>query len=156
MTNEQRAKIVYDKVKAHLNNNNFKYDADDSEMAIVLRATGEDLPLLVHAKVHADRQLIRILSPIPVKMPEDKRIEGAVASAVANYGIVAGNFDYDMRDGEIRFRVTQSFRECDVSDEVIHYMFGILFNTVDQYNDRFFMLAKGMMTLEKFIEMENA
>jgi hypothetical protein len=154
MTNEQRAKIVYDKVKAHLTGNDFKYECDDQKMTIVLRATGEDLPLLVFASVDADRQLIRILSPIPVKMPEDKRIEGAVASAVANYGIVAGNFDYDMSDGEIRFRVTQSFREGDVTDEIIRYMFGILFGTVDQYNDRFFMLAKGMMSLEQFIGME--
>ena len=154
MTNEQRAKIVYDKVKAHLTNNDFKYECDDQKMTIVLRATGEDLPLLVFASVDANRQLIRILSPIPVKMPEDKRIEGAVASSVANYGIVAGNFDYDMSDGEIRFRVTQSFREGDVTDEIIHYMFSILFGTVDQYNDRFFMLAKGMMSLEQFIGME--
>lgn len=154
MTNEQRAKIVYGKMKAHLTANDFKYECDDQKMTIVLRATGEDLPLLVFASVDADRQLIRILSPIPVKMPEDKRIEGAVASAVANYGIVAGNFDYDMNDGEIRFRVTQSFREGDVTDEIIRYMFSILFGTVDQYNDRFFMLAKGMMSLEQFIGME--
>ena len=154
MTNEQRAKIVFNKVKAHLDGNKFKYDCDDQEMSIVLRATGEDLPLLVLVRVDADRQLIRMLSPMPVKMPEDKRMEGAVASSVANYGIIAGNFDYDIRDGEIRFRVTQSFREGDVTDEIIHYMFGILFNTVDTYNDRFFMLAKGMMSLEQFIDAE--
>lgn len=156
MTKEQRAKIVFDKVKAHLDGNKFKYDADDQEMSITMTVRGDDLPLPVFVRVHADRQLIRILSPIPAKMPEDKRIEGAVASAVANYGIVAGNFDYDMSDGEIRFRVTQSFLEGDVTDEIIHYMFGILFNTVDAYNDRFFMLAKGLMTIEQFIEKERA
>ena len=28
--------------------------------------------------------------------------------------------------------------------------------TIDNYNDKFFMLSKGMITLQQFIEQENA
>lgn len=155
MTKEQRAVNVYNCLKAHLDSNGLHYEPNDDELAIKITLHGDDLPVPLYMFVHADRQLVRILSPLPVHMPEDKRIDGAIATSIANYGIVTGNFDYDMSDGEIRYRVTQSFLEGEITDEMIKYMISIIFGTVDKYNDRFFMLGKGMMSLEQFIEAEN-
>jgi hypothetical protein len=88
-------------------------------------------------------------------MPEDKRVEGAIAVSVANYGLVDGSFDYDISDGEIRYRLTSSYRESILSDDLFEYMIMCAASTVDDYNDRFFMLAKGMIDVEKFVELEN-
>ena len=43
-----------------------------------------------------------------------------------------------------------------MSEELIHYILAIVFLTTDKYNDKFFMLGKGMLTLDKFIEAENS
>lgn len=34
-------------------------------------------------------------------------------------------------------------------------MIGLTVSTSDNYNDKFFMLAKGMMTIEDFVAKEN-
>ena len=89
-------------------------------------------------------------------MPEDKRVDGAIAVCAANYGLVDGSFDYDLRDGEIRFRLTSSYRESALSEDLFEYMIMVSAATVDQYNDKFFMIAKGIMTVQQFLEQENA
>ena len=103
-----------------------------------------------------DRDVFQILSPIPSHIPEDKRIDAAVAVSVANYGMINGCFDLDMSDGEIRFRVAQGYEGMELSNEFIKYIMGIVFFTTDKYNDKFFMLGKGLMSLEQFIEQESA
>jgi hypothetical protein len=66
-----------------------------------------------------------------------------------------GSFDYDINDGEIRFRLTSSYRESILSKELFVYMIGVSIGTIDQYNDKFFMLSKGVMSIQQFIEQEN-
>ena len=89
-------------------------------------------------------------------MPEDKRQDGAIAVCAANYGLVDGSFDYDIGDGEIRFRLASSYRDSDLGPDLFEYMIMVAASMVDNYNDKLFMLAKGMMTVQQFIEKENA
>jgi hypothetical protein len=92
---------------------------------------------------------------MPFNMPEDKRIDGALAICAANFGLIDGSFDYDLSDGQIVFRLTSSYRESLLSEELFKYMVMVSAGTIDKYNDRLFMLAKDMITLEKFLELEN-
>lgn len=148
-------KELYELFKKHLDARNFKYEPHDDEMHIVLTVHGDDLPQPTVIRVMDDRSVVQIISPIPCKMPEDKRVDGAIAVSVANYGMINGCFDYDFSDGEIRFRVAAGFRGAEFTDETIFYLLAIAFQTTDKYNDKFFMLAKGLLSLEQFIESEN-
>lgn len=149
----QKSLNAYRAVQEHLTRNNFKYDTHDDDLVISLTVNGEDLPIKTIIRFMDERELMQVLCYVP-SAPEDKRMDMAVAVAVANYGLVNGCFDFDMSDGEIRFRVTQSYAVGELTDDLIRYLLGISFNTTDKYNDRFFMLSKGMLALEKFIEME--
>ena len=155
MDKAQQAQQVYQAFKDHLAQHNFHFDPHDDDLVISMTVRGEDLPQPTIVRVMEDRGVVQILSPIPAKIPEDKRIEAAVAVATANYGMINGCFDYDMSDGEIRFRVAQGYMGIEMTDELVGYMLRIAFFTTDKYNDRFFMLGKGMMTLEEFLAKEN-
>lgn len=146
---------IYEMFKESLDSKDFHYEPHDDDLAITLTVHGNDLPQPTVIRVMDDRDTIFIYSPIPSKMPEDKRMEAAVAVAVANNGMLNGCFDLDMSDGEIRFRVTESYRGCEVSMELLEFLLQLVFIMTDKYNDRFFMLSKGMMSLEQFIEKEN-
>ena len=148
------AKEVYEAFKSHLTRNNIRFDPHDDDLVITMTVTGEDLPQPTIIRVMESRDVVQILSPLPSKIPEDKRVDGAIAVSVANYGIINGSFDYDMEDGEVRFRVAQSYRGFVMNDDMIRYLLSITFSTTDTYNDRFFMFGKGLMTLEQFIEKE--
>lgn len=155
MSDSAKAMRVYGMFKQHLTDHNFKFEARDAEMVLFLTVHGEDLPQPTIIRVMDDRDIVQILSPIPHRIPEDKRVDAAIAVSVANYGLINGSFDLDMNDGEIRYRVAQSFRDAELADTTVGYLLGVVFFTTDKYNDRFFMLGKGMMTLEQFIEKEN-
>lgn len=154
MDKKVRAGQVYELFKQHLTNQKFKFDPHDDDLVISMTVHGEDLPQPTLVMVDADREVVRLLSPLPTKIPEDKRIDAAIAVATANYGLVNGSFDYDMSDGEIRYRVCQSFAQTVLNEETVRYLLGVIFLTTDEYNDRFFMLGKGMMSLEDFLKKE--
>ena len=155
MSHSEKGIGVYEMFKKYLEKHGFDFKAHDDDLVITLTVRGEDFPQPTMIRVYDDRDIVQILSPIPSNIPEDKRLDAAVAVAVANYGMINGSFDFDMSDGEIRFRVAQSYEGMEISEEFIKYILGVAFFTTDKYNDSFFMLGKGMMSLEQFIEKEN-
>ncbi len=155
MDKHTNALNAYNTMIDHFTSNKLHITRDDDQMSVEIGFNGDGLPINIRFRVHEDRQVLRVLSIIPVRVPEEKRVEGAIAVAVANYGTVNGSFDYDMNDGEIRYRVCQSIHDgSTLSDETVRYIMAITYNTVKKYNDRFYMLGKGLMTLEDFIKKD--
>jgi hypothetical protein len=106
--------------------------------------------------VDARRQIVMVLSRLPVTIPEDKRIETVLAVSKANDLMVDGSFDMDLGSGKLYFRITNSFIDSELGEELFMYLILCACHTIDEYNDRFLMLAKGMMDLGKFIELAEA
>ena len=149
----QRAQQVYATMCAALDHNGWNYDRNDENLAISCVARGDDLPVELTMTVDARRQIVMVLSRLPVVIPEDKRIETVLAVAKANDLMVDGSFDLDMGSGKLYFRITNSFMDSQLGEEVFMYLILCACHTIDEYNDRFLMLAKGMMDLGKFIEL---
>ena len=152
----KKAVEVYDTLCSMLDNIGWKYDKVEEKLMIKSGVKGEDLPIDFIVVVKPRNEVVQFISSRPFNMPEDKRVEGALAICTANYGLVDGSFDYDLSDGQIVFRLTSSYRESLLSEALFEYMIMVSASTIDKYNDRFFMLAKGMITLEQFIEMEES
>lgn len=152
----KKAKEVYDTLVRMLDTRDWKYEKHEEDLVIKSGIKGDDLPIEFIIIIKSRQQIVQLLSRLPFEMPEDKRVDGALAINVANYGLNDGSFDYDLRDGEITFRLTSSYRESVLGEDLFEYMIMVSAGTIDKYNDRFFMLAKGMITLQQFIEQENA
>ena len=150
----KKAVEVYDTLCSMLDNIGWKYDKVEEKLMIKSGVKGEDLPIDFLVIVKPRNQVVQFISSMPFNMPEDKRVEGALAVCTANYGLVDGSFDYDLSDGQIVFRLTSSYRDSLLSEALFEYMIMVSASTIDKYNDRFFMLAKGMITLEQFMEMD--
>lgn len=153
--NELQARSVFDTLCAALDQNNWNYQKDVEKLEISCSVRGEDLPIELIVKVRASGGVVSLISPIPVKTPEDKRIDLAVAVAVANNGMRWGNFDYDLQSGSIFFRMAGSFHDSLLGPKFFMNMVYTACSTIDKYNDRFLMLAKNLLNIEKFIELEN-
>ena len=149
-----KAREVYNALVNMLDTRDWKYEKDEENLLIKSGIKGEDLPIQFIMIVNPRNQVVQFISSLPFNMPDDMRVDGALAVAVANYGLVDGSFDYDLNDGEIRYRLTAAYRDSVLGPDLFEYMIGAAASTVEQYNDRFFMLAKKMITIEKFIEME--
>lgn len=154
--NMQKAKEVFDILTKTLDERDWKYEKHEEDLLIKSGVKGEDLPVEFIVRVLPKNQIVQFISSMPFNIPEDKRVDAAVAVCVANYGIVDGSFDYDLSDGQIMFRLTSSYRDSALGGDLFEYMIMVAASTVDAYNDKFFMLSKGMLTVEQFIEQENA
>ena len=154
--NMQKAKEVFDVLVRMLDTRDWKYEKHEEKLLIKSGIKGDDLPVEFIVVVKPRNEVVQFISMLPFNMPEDKRVDGAIAVCAANYGLVDGSFDYDLRDGEIIFRMTSSYRDSKLSEDLFEYMIMVAASTVDQYNDKFFMLAKGMMSIQQFLEQENA
>lgn len=152
--NMKKAQEVYATIIRMLDTRDWKYSKHEEDLLIKSGLKGEDLPVEFILVVNPRNQVVQFISRLPFDIPEDKRVDGAIAVCTANYGLIDGSFDYDLRDGEIRYRLTCSYRDSQLSEDLFEYMIMAAASTVDNYNDRFFMLAKGRMTVQQFIEQD--
>jgi len=152
----RKAKSVFTSLVNMLDTRDWKYEKHEEDLLIRSASSGDDLPVEFVVVVNPKNQVVQFLSRLPFSIPDDKRVDAAIAVCVANYGLVDGSFDYDISDGEIRYRLTSSYRESELGADLFEYMIMVAATTVDNYNDKFFMLAKGMLTVQDFIEQENA
>ena len=148
----RQAKVAFDTLCDMLDEREWKYDKDEDNFRIESGASGEDLPMPIRIDVDPERDLITLLSHMTFDIPEDKRVEMALAVSAINYMLVDGSFDYDVINGTLVFRMTSSYKESLVGKELFAYMLYVSCNTVDNYNDKLMLLAKGKLTLKAFVD----
>ena len=149
-----KAEEMYGVACTALDEMGWTYDRDDEKLVISTGAKGDDFPISLIIRILADAETISVISPLNFNISEKTRIEAAIAVSVANDGMIRGGFDYDFTDGEIRFRVTAPYNNSEISTDVIKLLLLIAANTMDNYNDKFFMLSKGALSIQDFIKQE--
>ena len=147
-----KARQTYQNMVAMFEKKNWNFRRDDEKMVVSCSASGDDLPLDVRMSVDAERKLVMMLSKMPYTVPEEKRVDVALAVAYVNNRLINGGFDYDIRNGMIFFRMVSSFDGCELGNEAFRYMLTCSCTTTDDYNDKFFMIATGTLSIDKFME----
>ncbi len=150
---QEKAKKVYATMVSALNHENWIFEEKDN-LCIMSDYQGEDIPIRFFVEVDAEREVIRFLSRMPFNINKDKRVDAALAVCVANYGMINGSFDYDLNDGEIRFRLTTSYCGCEIGEPFFMDMITTAILTTDKYNELFMMLNRGLIDLQGFIEKD--
>ena len=147
----QKAKKTYETLCGMLTAHDWTFEKDDDALEIKCGVQSEDLPMEISIRVDVKRSFVILLSHLPFVVSEDKRFDLAVAVSVVNNTLVAGSFDYDVKTGHMFFRMTTSFLGSELGEEAFIYMICCSCQTIDEYNDKFLLLAKNMMSLEQFI-----
>ena len=152
--NMAKAREVYDTLCRALDNMDWNYEKIEENLVIKSGVKGDDLPIDFIMRVNPKNEIVSFISFMPFKVEEEKRFDVALATCIANYGMVDGSFDFDLADGSLLFRLTSSYRESTLGEELFEYMIMVSANTIDHYNDKFLAISKGLITLEQFIESD--
>ncbi len=150
----ERAKATFQMLCKALENNDWKFQKDEEKLSIECGARGDDLPIRLNVDIDADGMIAILISHLPFIVQEDKRLDVAIVVSIINNNLVDGCFDFNIETGTLLFRMTNSFLESTISDSVFEYLIFCSCHTIDEYNDKLLMVAKGMLSVEKFIEME--
>ncbi len=152
--NMAKAQETFEILCSMLDNRGWHYEKKEQELIVKAGVKGEDFPIEFIMSVEPKSEIVTFMSLLPFNAGEDKRIDMALAVCVANYGLKDGSFDYKIDDGSIIFRLTSSYRGSTLSEDLFEYMIMVSAATIDEYNDKFFMISKGVMSIQQFIESE--
>ena len=149
MQRKQAVKI-FETVCSMFDDMDWHYEKKDD---FVLSCTigGDDIPMDMLVIVRPEQQIVSIISPIPVVVPEEKVPDISMAVNVVNNGLINGCFDYDIAEGRIVFRIVESYVDSILGKELFKHLIMVSSAIVDEYNDKFFMMAKGMLSFEDFM-----
>ena len=148
----KQAQAVYKSLCEMLDERDWHYEKYEEDLSIKCGAQGEDLPMEIVIEVDKERQLVSLFSKMPFNVGENRRAALAVAVSQANNGMVDGNFDFDYLNGRIYFRMTSSYRESLISKALLEYMLMCSCATIDEYNDKFLIVAKNEMSIDEILE----
>ncbi len=150
----EKAKKVYEDLIAYFEEKNWNYTKYDDQLALRSGMIGEDLPMDFLLIVIPQNECVALYSPMPLKVPEDKKVDFALAVCVANKGVAQGNFDFDIESGDLAYRAMTIYGDSTISSDVFEKLLMIGMHTIDDYNDQFLMLSMGAITLDKFVELD--
>ena len=145
----QQAKTVYGTLCKMLTDKGLKFKSFDEDLTVTFGFKGEDIPVEIIANIDPERLLITMFSQLPFTVPENKRADVALAISMVNCSIVDGSFGFDYNKGTVVFKITSRFNESLIGKSLLEYMMVICYHTVERFNDKFFLIANGKMSLEE-------
>jgi hypothetical protein len=145
------ANNIYKLLCEFVNKKGWAFINDDENLSISFSVFGNDLKMEFCVFVDYERELVRLYSPMEYKISESKLFEGAIMTCIANFEILDGSFDYDVSDGSVVFRMTASYDDNLLGDDMFDYIISYSMTCVDRYNDIFLAIDKGYMTVYDFL-----
>ena len=106
----------------------------------------------VHFRTDEEDEILQIYTMLPHRAPEAHRVKVAEYVARANYGLRIGNFEFDIRDGEVRYKVSVDVEGGTLTNTMIDNMVVAGLSTMDRYFDGFMMVCYGGKSAEEAID----
>lgn len=145
------ARKVYGALLRAVEMNGWTCDKDDEKMSVTVSVQGDDLPITFSVFVDSERQLVRLLSRIPLEFDKDRITDGAVAVCNINYALTDGRFDLDAENGFVYFRMTATYLESDLSQVALLYMINYATWAVDTFNGKLLAISAGNLSVADFL-----
>ncbi len=146
------ANAAYDMLCNTLDSAGWNYDKNTEKKTVSTGMASEDLNIMFGIQVSEERQLITLDSGLPFTVPEEHRLNMAVGINEVNRRLMEGMFKFNFKTGNLYFRITASFENSPLSEKDILHMLLYSGKTVDTYNDKIFLLSKGVLSVEQFFE----
>jgi hypothetical protein len=105
-----------------------------------------------YAQIRVDLEQFLFYVMAPVKAPEEKRLDCAEFLTWANYGLRIGNFEMDLRDGEVRYKSSLDFEEQPLTHNLIKFAIYPAVQTMDRYMPGLMRVIYGSATPHEAIE----
>ena len=106
---------------------------------------------IAHARETEDRFVFYSIGIVDT--PEDRRAAAAEFITRANYGLLIGNFEMDLEDGEIRYKTSIDVEGDRLSTSLIRQLVNVNIDTMDKYIPGFAAVIAGGIEPKVALEM---
>lgn len=111
----------------------WKFERDDDNDVIRTGVNANNASFRVIIYSLEDKELLTVYVTQDNNIPKPKRVAMAEFIARANYGLNLGNFDLDMEDGELGYKISVDVEGGQLSRDMVGNMVGAGVSTMDQY-----------------------
>lgn len=122
-----------DKVKSHLDSRSWRYETIPERSLITAGAKGRAGSFKVIFDMKEDRELLLIYVMCQMNFPEECRERLAVYLTLCNYSMTLGNFEMDMSDGEVRYKMSATTKGSEMTLAMIEEMLDVSLAMADRF-----------------------
>ena len=145
--------IIYDALIRHCDEADLKYQRDDSSESIRMHIAASNGRWEVTGRVKQERGTLIIYSVLPCNCPKESISEIALFLSRANYGLIIGNFEVDLNDGEIRYKTSAWIGNQYPGEDFIRHLMGFNISTMDKYLPGLMKVCFGNVSGKEAIDM---
>jgi hypothetical protein len=124
---------LIDVVEEYLIEIGWKFEKDDDSEVIKTGVNAKNASFRLVIYSLEEKDLLTVYVAQDNNVPSDKLLLIAEFIARANYGLNLGNFDLDMEDGELGYKVAMDLEGGHLSTDMVGNMVGAGVSTMDQY-----------------------
>lgn len=148
-------KSLYDQMINFFEEDGWYYKPFKNIHALRMPFKGEKSSWACIAQTQEEERLFVFYSVCPVKADVANRPTAAEFIMLANYGIVLGNFEMDISDGEIRFKTSVGLGQLDWLDELIKVAVYTNVFSMDKYISALLQVIEGDITPSEAMDVVN-
>jgi hypothetical protein len=123
---------LLDVVVAYLDEEEFEYDVESDER-VELTFTTNNGVLVTWFSIDEDDDIVLYVSRCPVFVPEERRPAAMEFLTRANFGLRIGHFEFDLDDGEVRYKTSIDVEGDELSPALVKRMLRPNLMTMDRY-----------------------
>lgn len=120
-------------VRAFLDGEGWTYEDVEGRDAIRCGIQGDNASYMMFFDAVEDISFLAVYVLAQVAVPVERRAEVALYLSRANYGLRLGNFELDLDDGEVRYKVGIGLGDGTLTSGMVGEMVGASVSTMDRY-----------------------
>lgn len=146
---------IYSTVRDALDARGFHYQLDrsgDNSILATCSASNGNFRALFQCKESMEVFIVYMNLGAKARTEQD-RLRAAEFMARANFGMNVGNFELDMRDGEMRFKTSVCVQGGALTPTMINVLLGVSIRTTNQYFPGFMKVLYGGVSPAEAVRM---
>ncbi len=124
---------IYESVLSYFKGLDWPLRETDGHSTLITAFRGQNGEWVCIAKIREEERQFAFYSICPLEIPADKRQAIAELVTRANFGLIVGNFEFDLDDGELRFKTSIDVEGDWLSDPLIAHLVELNLRAMDQY-----------------------
>jgi hypothetical protein len=124
---------IIDSLKRFFDEDDWTYSEMEIGDALHLGFSGTDGQWNCYAQAREEPRQAVFYSVLPIRVPEDRRLAVAEFITRANYGMILGNFELDLSDGEVRFKTSIDVEGHELEPTLVKHIVYANVSMMDRY-----------------------
>jgi hypothetical protein len=124
---------LFDSVKAFMEEDDWPHQQLEDRPILQTGFSSDDGQWACYAHVREEREQVVFYSVFPFPIPAEKRLAVTEYITRANYGLLLGNFEMDLQDGDLRYKTSIDVEGAELTPALVRSLLYANVMTMSSY-----------------------